>query len=48
MNSLENKIAIVTGAGSGIGKAVAMLYASEKAKLVVCDIAEKGGNETVF
>jgi len=48
MNSLENKIAIVTGAGSGIGKAVAMLYASEKAKVVVCDLDEKSGNETVL
>jgi len=48
MKNLENKIAIVTGAGSGIGRAVAMLYASEKAKVVVCDIDEKGGNETVL
>jgi NAD(P)-dependent dehydrogenase (short-subunit alcohol dehydrogenase family) len=44
---LENKVAIVTGAGSGIGKAVALLYASEGAKVVVSDINEKGGNETV-
>ncbi len=47
MNILENKIAIVTGAGSGIGRAVALLYALEKAKVVVCDIDVKGGNETV-
>ena len=47
MKSLENKVAIVTGAGSGIGKAIALLYASEGAKLVVSDIAEAGGNETV-
>jgi NAD(P)-dependent dehydrogenase (short-subunit alcohol dehydrogenase family) len=44
---LENKVAIVTGAGSGIGKAVSLLYASEGAKVVVSDINEKGGNETV-
>jgi len=48
MNILENKVAIVTGAGSGIGKAVALLYALEKAKVVVCDIDEKGGIDTVL
>lgn len=47
MNNLENKIAIVTGASSGIGKAVAQLYAKEGAKVVVSDINEKGGNEVV-
>ena len=47
MKILENKVAIVTGAGSGIGKAIAILYASEGAKVVVSDIDEKGGNETV-
>lgn len=47
MKILENKVAIITGAGSGIGKAIALLYASEGAKVVVSDIDEKGGNETV-
>jgi NAD(P)-dependent dehydrogenase (short-subunit alcohol dehydrogenase family) len=47
MKNLENKVAIVTGAGSGIGKAVALLYASEGAKVVVTDIDERGGNEIV-
>lgn len=47
MKQLENKIAIVTGAGSGIGKAIALLYASEGAKVVVSDISEKSGNEVV-
>lgn len=47
MKSLENKIAIVTGAGSGIGKAMALLFASEGAKVVVSDVDEKGGKETV-
>ena len=44
---LEKKVAIVTGGGSGIGKAIALLYASEGAKIVVSDVNEKGGNETV-
>lgn len=47
MKNLENKVAIVTGAGSGIGKAISLLYASEGAKVIVSDINEKGGNETV-
>jgi NAD(P)-dependent dehydrogenase (short-subunit alcohol dehydrogenase family) len=47
MKLLENKIAIITGAGSGIGKAISLLYAGEGAKIVVSDINEKGGNETV-
>jgi NAD(P)-dependent dehydrogenase (short-subunit alcohol dehydrogenase family) len=44
---LKNRTAIVTGAGSGIGRAVALAYAREGANVVVSDIAEKGGNETV-
>jgi NAD(P)-dependent dehydrogenase (short-subunit alcohol dehydrogenase family) len=47
MKSLENKTAIVTGAGSGIGRAIAILYAAEGARIVVSDINEKGGEETV-
>ena len=47
MKLLENKVAIITGAGSGIGKAVSLLYAKEGAKIVVSDIREKSGNETV-
>ena len=44
---LQGKVAIVTGAGSGIGQAVALLYAAHGAKVVVCDISEKRGNETL-
>ena len=47
MKTLENKTAIVTGAGSGIGRAVAILYATEGANVVVSDVNEKGSNETV-
>jgi NAD(P)-dependent dehydrogenase (short-subunit alcohol dehydrogenase family) len=44
---LENKVAIVTGGGSGIGRSVAVAYAAEGAKVVVSDIQEKEGFETV-
>ncbi|MFD2114554.1 SDR family oxidoreductase [Paenibacillus yanchengensis] len=36
---LENKVAIVTGAASGMGKSIAKLYAAEGAKVVVADLA---------
>ena len=44
---LQNKVAIVTGAGSGIGRAVALAYAREGASIIVSDIVEKGAQETV-
>lgn len=47
MRNLENKVAIVTGAGMGIGRAIALSYASEGAKVVVADINEKAGNDVV-
>jgi NAD(P)-dependent dehydrogenase (short-subunit alcohol dehydrogenase family) len=43
----ENKVALVTGAGSGIGRAVAQTFAREGAKVVVADISTEGGEETV-
>ncbi|MBW4694843.1 MAG: glucose 1-dehydrogenase [Lyngbya sp. HA4199-MV5] len=44
---LENKVALITGAGSGIGREAAVLFAKEGAQVVVCDLNETGGNETV-
>jgi NAD(P)-dependent dehydrogenase (short-subunit alcohol dehydrogenase family) len=46
MKTLENKVAIITGAGSGIGRAIAYSFAAEGARVVVADIDVKGGSET--
>jgi len=40
---LKDRVAIITGAGSGIGQATAELFGREGAKVVVVDIDEKGG-----
>ena len=47
MPLLHQRVAIVTGAGSGIGRAIAEVLAREGARIVVSDIDEKGGAETV-
>lgn len=47
MRLLENKVAVVTGAGQGIGRAIAMSYAGEGATVVVADFNEETGKETV-
>ena len=44
---LLNRTAIITGAASGIGRATALRFASEGAKVVVADINDTGGSETV-
>lgn len=44
---LENKVAIITGAGSGFGRATAELYAKEGAKIVAVDFNEETVQETV-
>ena len=44
---LKDKVAIITGAGSGIGRASAVLFAKEGAKVVVADVVRRGGLKTV-
>lgn len=46
MSKLANKVAIVTGAGSGIGRATAILFAEQGAKIVVADWTTETGQET--
>lgn len=42
-----SKVAIITGGGSGLGQATAIRLAQEGVNIVVVDVSEKGGNETV-
>ncbi|WP_342088737.1 SDR family NAD(P)-dependent oxidoreductase [Dyadobacter sp. OTU695] len=47
MKLLQDKVAIVTGAGSGIGRSVAIAYAREGARVVVSDMDEESADQTV-
>ncbi|SDX15595.1 SDR family NAD(P)-dependent oxidoreductase [Paenibacillus sp. CF384] len=44
---LHNKVILITGSGSGIGKSTALLFAREGAKLVINDLNEQNGTDTV-
>mgnify|MGYP003970851615 FL=1 len=46
MGKMDGKVALVTGASSGIGRETAILFAKEGAKVVVSDVAVEGGEET--
>ncbi|MCO6461000.1 MAG: 3-oxoacyl-[acyl-carrier-protein] reductase [Saprospiraceae bacterium] len=45
MKNLENKISIITGGGSGIGKATALLFAKQGASVMIWDVMEDTGKE---
>lgn len=47
MFSLQNKTAVITGGGSGIGRAISMLFAQQGAQVFVLDMDEKNANATV-
>jgi len=47
MSRLKDKVCIITGGASGIGRATALLFASEGGTVVVVDVDEKGAEETV-
>jgi NAD(P)-dependent dehydrogenase (short-subunit alcohol dehydrogenase family) len=46
-DQMDGKVAIVTGASAGIGRATALAFAREGARVVVADISVEGGEETV-
>lgn len=46
ISQLSGKVALVTGAGSGIGRATALAFARQGAKVVIADVAADAGEET--
>lgn len=47
MFSLKNKVVAITGGGSGIGKAISILFAKQGAKVIILEFNEKNAQETV-
>ncbi|MEJ7646654.1 MAG: glucose 1-dehydrogenase [Chryseolinea sp.] len=47
MFSLENKVAVITGGGSGIGKAIAELFAAQQADVFILELNQAAADETV-
>ena len=47
MSRMKDKVAVITGSGKGLGEAMALLFSREGAKIIVFDIDEGAGRETV-
>lgn len=46
MKTFHDKLVLITGAGSGIGRETAKLFAAQKAKVIIADINDKGAEQT--